>query len=159
MSDVALASRLAERFRWPIALTGGASVAMAAADLLSWVSDRLTFYAAAGVGVIAAAMFFCAVVDMKFQRAVFALNADRRAEARKRRWLSVLAGEGLPVEDRVLLAINWLLLTVSLFAADVANRAPAAALGFAGCFLVGVALISLMAARGYPADWFVPPSS
>ena len=156
MEDNPLASRLAERFRWPIALVGGASAVVAAANLLSWVPDHLTAYTAASVGIAAAAFFCCAVFDMKLQRAVSALNFDRRAEARKRGWLTRLTGFSLPLGDRLLHAIAMFLLLVTLVAANIYHRAPAAGLGFAGFFLICVAQIALMA-RGQPTDRFMPP--
>ena len=158
MEDSPFASRLAERIRWPIALSGAAAAMVAVADLMSWVSSRVTIYAAAAIGMAAGALFFCAVFDMKLQRAMSALNADRRAEARRRGWLARLTGIGLPIGDRALFATGLILAIVTLFATNIAHHEPAAALGFAGFFLVCVAHIALMA-RGYPTDQFVPPFS
>ncbi len=151
MEDAPLASRLAERLRWPIAVTGVGAAIVVVADLISWVPDRVTVYAAAAIGTAAGALFICAVFDMKLQRAVSALNADRRADAKRRGWLARLTGVGLPLGDRPLVAAGWILLVVTYYAANMAHRAPAAALGFAGFFLVRMAQI-VLAARNYPTD-------
>jgi hypothetical protein len=143
MEDGPFASRLAERFRWPIVLIGGASAVVTVANLASWVTDRATIYAAAGVGVIAVIMFVCAIFDMRFQRAVAAVNADRESEAKRRGWLSRLTGAGLPMGDRPLLAINILQIILVLFVANVMPHGPAAALSFAGFFLVCMTRIAL----------------
>lgn len=158
MDNNPFASRLAERLRWPIALIGGVSAAVASGNLLNLAPDRVTTFAAVAVALVAASMFLCAVFDMRLQRAVSALNAERRAEARRKGAFSRLTGVGLPAGDRVLLAVSVPLLAVTLFAGNVAHRVPAAALGFAGFFLVVVAQIALMA-RGHPTDRFVPPFS
>jgi hypothetical protein len=158
MDDDPFVSRLARRLRWPIALVGGASAAIASADLLSWAPDRLTVYTAVAVGVAAAILFLCAVFDMKLQRAVSALNADRRASARQRGWVARITGFGLPAGDRVLLVVALPLLLVTLVAANGYHRAPAAGLGFAGFFLIVVAQLALMA-RSQPTDRFLPPFS
>jgi len=158
MGNDPFASRLAERLRWPVALIGGMSAIGAAANLLNWAPDRMTTYTAAAVGFAAASMFLCAVFDMRLHRAVSALNAERRAEARRRGWFSRLTGAGLPVGDRVLRWVSAALLAVALVAGNVSRHAPAATLSFAGFFLVVVAQIALMA-RGCPADRFVPPFS
>ncbi|HLY79597.1 MAG TPA: hypothetical protein VKQ70_09505, partial [Caulobacteraceae bacterium] len=156
MKDDPLASRLAQRLRWPIALVGLAAALGAAADLLSMVPDWLTVYAAAIVGFAAAGMFLCAVFDVKLQRAVSAMNASRRAEARRRGWLSRLTGFGLPTGDPLLGLVGLALLIVTNVAGDIYHRAAAAGLGFAGFFLVGAAAIAVMA-RGYPTDHLVSP--
>jgi hypothetical protein len=105
------------------------------------------------VGIPAAIMSLCSVFDMRLQKAVLAMNAERRLEARRRGWLSRLTGWGLPVGDRVLFAVS-LALWVVLMAAGFSRHGPAVALGIAGFFLVCVAQIALMA-RGYPTDRFV----
>lgn len=157
MDNDPFASRLAERLKWPIALTGAAAVLIATADLLSWVPDRVTAYTAAAVGVGAGIMLLCAALDMRLQRAVSALNAERRREAQGRSWLSRLPGlVRLRGVDRDLFAVGFALLLVISVAANVSPRGPAAALAFAGFFLICVAQIALMA-RGYPTDRFVPP--
>lgn len=158
MEDIALTSRLADRFRLPIALIGGVSAMLAVADLASWVPQELTAYAVAAVGVPAAALFCCAVFDMKLQRAVSALNFERRAEVRQRGLFIKLTGIGLPSGDGVLAAVAIVLLIVTLIAAIFFHRAPATGLGFAGFFLVTVARIALMA-RLQPTDRFIPPFS
>ena len=139
-------------------MIGGMSATVASGNLLNWAPDRVTTYAAVAVALIAVSMFLCAVFDVRLQRAVSALNAERRAEARRRGWFSRLTGVGLLAGDRVLLAVSVPLLAVALFAGNVAHRAPAATLGFAGFFLVVVAQIALMA-RGRPTDRFAPPFS
>jgi hypothetical protein len=149
-------SRLADRLRWPIALTGVASALIAVADLLTGIADRVTVYAACAVGLCAVIVFVCAVFDMRFQRAVSVLNAERRAEARRRGWLSRLTGVGLPMGDPLLLSVSSLLLIVTLVAGNLVHHGPAAMLGFAGFSLVGMAQAALMT-RGYPKDRFVPP--
>ena len=151
MDDKLLASRLAERFRWPIALAGGTSAALVGANLLSWFPDKLTVDAALAVGVAAAVMFCCGVFDMKFQRAVSALNFSRRSEARRRGWLTRLTGCGLPSGDRLLWSVAIILLIVTLVAGNIYHRFPAAILGFAGFFLLCMAQIALMV-RGQPTD-------
>ncbi|MFZ4607516.1 MAG: hypothetical protein ACOYM5_14800 [Caulobacter sp.] len=158
MEDISLTSRLADRFRWPIALIGGVSAMLAVADLASWIPQELTAYAAAAVGVPAAALFCCAAFDMKLQRAVSALNFERRAEARQQGLFVRLTGIGLPSGDGVLAAVAIVLLIVTLIAANFYHRAPATGLGFAGFFLVVIVRIALMA-RGQRTDRFMPPFS
>ena len=83
MDTEVLASRLATRLRLPIAAVGVASLLLAIANLfLHVVDDRLIIVAATVVGIAAVVLFLCAVFDMRFQRALSALNAERRAEAR-----------------------------------------------------------------------------
>jgi hypothetical protein len=152
MEQAPLASRLAQRLKWPIALIGGGSAAMAGANVLNWVPDRLADYTAATVATAAACMFVCAVFDMRFQRAVSALNADLRAETRRKGWVSRITGAGLPMVNRVLLAVSILLLAVIAVAAG--GHPSAAELGFAGFFLVCCTQIALMV-RGQPTDRWV----
>ena len=159
MDNDPFASRLAERLRWPIAFIGAVSAAVAAGNLSDRTSDRVTTIAAAAVALVAASMFLCAVFDMRLQRAVSALNAERRAEAKRRGWFSWLTGFGLPgIGDRVLLAVSVPLLAVALVAGNVGHHAPAAALSFAGFFLVTVAQIALMV-RGRATDRVAAPFS
>jgi hypothetical protein len=156
MDNDPFASRVAARLKWPIALVGAGSAMTALSNLLNWASDRVTTYAAVVVAVAATGMFLCAVFDMRLQRAVLHLNADRRAEAKRLGWLTRLTGIGLPAGDRVLLALSVALLAITVFAGNGPHRLPPAALGFAGFFLVTVAQIALMA-RGQPTDRFAPP--
>jgi hypothetical protein len=157
MEEVPLPSRLAQRLRWPVAMVGGASAVFAIADLLSWVPDQLTAYAAVGVGLSGATFFFCAVFNMKFQRAVAALNFGRRREGRERGGLIRLMGFGLPVADRVLPAFATLSLIVMLVA-KIDHRVSAAALSFASFFLLCVIQIGLIA-RGQPTSPYLQPRS
>jgi len=151
------ASRLATRFRLPIAAVGAASLLLAIANLFfDAVNDRLIVLAATAVGVAAVAMFLCAVFDMRFQRALSSLNAERRAEARKKGRWSKFTGWGLPVGDRLLMTVSLPLLVVCLMAANLFHRGPATALLFAAFALVGLAQMALMV-RGQPPDrWFDP---
>lgn len=151
------ASRLATRLRLPIAAVGAASLLLAIANLfLQAVDDRLIVVAATVVGVAALGMFVCAIFDTRFQRAVSALNAERRAEARKKGRLARLTGWGLPVGDRLLVAVNLPVLIMCFVAANYFHRLPATALLFAAFVLVGLAQMALMV-RGQPTDrWFDP---
>jgi hypothetical protein len=151
------ASRLATRLRLPIAAVGVASLLLAIANLfLHVVGDQLIVVAATVVGVAAAGMFLSAVFDMRFQRAVSALNAERRAEARENGSLSRLTGWGLPVGDRLLVTVSLPLLVMALVAANYFHRPPATALLVAAFALVGLAQMALMV-RGQPTDrWFDP---
>jgi hypothetical protein len=146
MTSDPFASRLAPRIKLPVALVGVTSAALGAANLLSEsVPDKVATYAAVGVGAPAALLFFCMVFDMRFQRAVSALNAERRGQFR--------AGRGVSGGDPLLLAIAVALIMEGLAAGGVFHRAPTAALAFAACALVIMANIALMV-RGYPSDAF-----
>lgn len=146
------ATRLATRFRLPIAAVGIASLLLAVANLFfDAVDDRLIIVAATVVGIAAAGLFLCAVFDMRFQRAVSALNAERRAEARDKGRLSRLTGWGLPVGDRLLVALSFPLLASCLVAANYFHRGPTTALLFAAFALVGLAQMALMV-RGQATD-------
>jgi hypothetical protein len=124
-------SRLAERFRFAIMLIGAASAALVAGNLLTpLIGDRFVQYAASGVGILAAAMFACAVFDPRLMRAISALNAERRAETQRPWWRRFLPGLDLPV-DRLLFAVGLALIVVTFLAANVFYREAASALGFA----------------------------
>lgn len=151
------ASRLAKRLRVPIAGVGVASLLLGAANLfLGVVGNRLIVVAATVVGIAALGMFLCAVFDMRFQRAVSALNSERRAEARAKGRLPRLTGWGLPMGDRLLLAVSLPLMVMCLVAANYFHRGSTAALLFAAFALVGMAQVAMMV-RGQPTDrWFDP---
>jgi hypothetical protein len=148
---------LASRFRLPIAAVALISAALAAANIAQFLSDRAAMCVAIGVGVAAATMFFCAVFDMRLQKAVSALNAERRAQARALGTRAArLLGWGLPVGDRLLFAVSLPLLVVGLISANVFNHLAAAALSFAAFFLTVMTNIALTA-RTYPTDRFMGP--
>jgi hypothetical protein len=154
MESELLASRLAARLRIPIAILGSTSALLATANLITpWVPDLVVTYAAIAVACAAAVIFFCATFDPRFQKAISALNAERRAQAHQLGAIARLLGLGLPAGDRVLFALSLILLTVTLGAS---NPLPAAALGFSAFLLVGMSQIALMV-RGYPTDRYVPP--
>lgn len=114
-----LASRLAKRLRLPIAAVGIGSVFLAAANLfLQVVDDRLIAMAAVAVGVAAAGMFLTAVADTRFQRAVSAMNAERRAQFRQQGRLARLTGWGLPLGDRLLVRVSVPVLALLLIAGN-----------------------------------------
>lgn len=151
-----LASRLASRFRLPIAAVALISAALGAANTAQLLSDRAATYVAIGVGVVAATMFFWAVFDMRLQKAVSALNAERRVQARALGTRARLLGWGLPIGDRLLFAVSLPLLVVGLVSANVFNHLSAAALSFAAFFLTVITNIALTA-RTYPTDQFMGP--
>jgi hypothetical protein len=101
-------------------------------------------------------MFFCAVFDARLQKAVSALNAERRAQARASGMRARLLGWGLPVGDRLLFIVSLPPLVVGLISAYVFNQLPATALCFAAFFLSAMTNIALMA-RSYPTDRFMGP--
>jgi hypothetical protein len=121
--------------------------------MTSSIPEVVPRYAAIAVGIAAAAFFLCATCDMRFQKAVSALNAERRAQARRRGWKARLLGLGLPVGDRLLFGVSLVLLLVTMVATLIPDHAAAAALGLSAFFLVGVGQIALMV-RGYPTDRF-----
>ena len=145
------AFRLAKRLRLPIAVVGVASLLLAVANLLHVVGDQFIVIAATVVGAAAVGMFLSAVIGMRFQRAVSALNEERRTEARERGRLSRLTGWGLPLGDRVLVSVSLPLLVLALIAANYFHRLPATALLFAGFILVSVAQLGMMV-RGEPTN-------
>ena len=151
------ATRLATRFRLPIAAVGIASFLLAGANLFfDAVDDRLIIVAAAVVGIAAVGLFLCALLDMRFQRAISGLNAERRKEGRDKGRLSRLTGWGLPVGDRLLVAVSLPLLAICLVAANYFHRGPTTALLFAAFALVGLAQLALMV-RDRPTDrWYDP---
>jgi hypothetical protein len=153
------ASRMAMRLRLPIAAVGVASLFLAIANLfLHSVEDQTIELAAAVVGVAAGGMFVSSVFDMRFQRALSALNAERRAEARELGRLSRFTGWGLPAGDRLLVAVGLPLLGMALIAANYFHRGPATSLLIAGFALVGLAQMALMV-RGYSTDSWHDPFS
>ena len=154
------ASRLAKRLRLPIAVVGVASLLLAIGNLfLHVVSDQFIVMAATVVGAAAVGIFLSAVFDMRFQRAVSALNAERRTEARERGRLSRLTGWGLPLGDRLLVTVSLPLLVMALICGQrLSPPTGKTALLFAAFALVGLAQIALMV-RGHRTDrWFDPLS-
>ena len=151
------ATRVATRFRLPIAAVGIASLLLAVGNLLfEAVNNRLIIVAAAMVGIAAVGLFLCAVFDARFQRAVSALNAKRRRAARNKGRLSRLTGWGLPVGDPLLLGVSLPLLAACLVAANHFHRGPTTALLFGAFALVGLTQIALMV-RGQSTDrWYDP---
>ncbi len=145
------ASRLAVLVRLPVVVVGAASLVLSVANLLDRVDDQVIVVAGVVVGAAAVAMFLFAVFDMRFQRAVSALNAERRTQAKKLGGMSRVTGWGLPPGDRVLVAIALPLLAIALVAANYFHRLPATALPFAAFALTMVVQIGLMA-RGHPTD-------
>lgn len=157
MEKDVFATQLARRFRLPIAAVGIASLLLAAANLFfDAVDDRLIMVAATVVGVAAVGLFLCAVFDVRFQRAVSALNETRRAEARNKGRLSRLTRWGLPVGDWLLVSVSLPLLAVGLVAANQFHRGPPTALLFAAFALVALAQIALMV-RGQSCDCWKEP--
>jgi hypothetical protein len=155
MESARPATRLAQIFRWPIVLVSAACGLVVAADMtVTRIAPEALFGGAAAVAAAGVILFLTAVLDMRFQRAVSALNAELRAEARKRGGLSRL-GVGFRSIDPLLMALMLLLLLVVWFCGAL-HRAPDAALGAAALWLLGCAQVA-GAARGYPTDKFVPP--
>ena len=149
MESEVFASRLATRLRLPIGGIGIASLLLAVADLFFHaVGDRLMIVVAAVVGIAAVALFLCIVSDVRFQRAVSALNAERRAQAREK-GRSSMTGWGLPIGDPLLAAVSLPLLAMCLVAANYFHRGPATALLLAAFGLVALAQMALMV-RGRP---------
>jgi hypothetical protein len=157
MGTDVLATRLAMRLRLPIAAVGVGSLFLAVANLfLDAVDDRLIGIAAMVVGAAAAAMFLVCVSDQRFQRAVSALNARRRTQAREKGRSSRLPGWELLPGDRLLVTVNVPLLVMTLIAANSIHRLPATLLLIAAFALGGMAQIALLV-RGQPTDrWFDP---
>ena len=150
------ASRLAARVRLPVVAVGVASLVLALANLRNVIDDQLIVVSGIIVGAAAAAMFLSAVFDTRFQRAVTALNAERRSQAKQIGRLSRVTGWGLPLGDRLLVTISLPLVAMALLAANYFHRLPATALLFAAFFLTTVVQIGLMA-RGHHTDrWFDP---
>lgn len=151
------ASQLAARFRYPIAAIGVASFLVAIANLfLHVVDDRIIGAAAAVVSFAAAGMFACAVLDGRFQRALSALNGERRTRARQRGLLSGLTSWGLPSGDRLLVTVGVPLLVMGLVAANDFHDGAVTALLFSAFALVGLAQMALMVRR-QPTDRWVDP--
>lgn len=151
MESDLLASKLASRFRGPVAVIGAASAVLAIANGMRLGVPDIVAYAAAGAtGLLAASIFICSVFDIRFQEAIFALNAERRAAADKMGWKARRFGIGLPVGDRLLFALSFLLVVVMIIA-GAAHRFPAHVLSFAAFMLIGCCNIALMA-RGYPTN-------
>jgi len=151
IQKVPLATRLVLRLRVPILLLGGAVVFLLAARLLRLgVGDETVTAAAMVVAVPASALFLCAAFDARFQNAVSALNAERRAAAEKLGRTAKLFGWGLPTGDPLFLVVN-LSLVAGVVAAKFDQDFPAVCLGFAAFFVVGIGSIALMV-RGYPTD-------
>ena len=148
------ASRLAERLRWPIAAVGLLAVAMTIASLMSLLSDGATATLAVLVAVPGVGLFLCEVFDPRFHNALSALNAERRQQARAIGFAARLFGWGLPVGDRLMFAVGLPLLFAGLVSGNLFHKFPAAALSFAGFWLVGAAQIALMV-RGHPVDRFL----
>lgn len=148
--------RLAERLRISIVLVSFAVLVLASAHLFAGVVDDLTItYAAAAVGAAAAIYFLRIVFDKRFQRAISAVNAARRAEARQ--WGGPARPRfGLPVGDRVLAGVGAVLLVMFLIAGNQYRRMPVTALLFAAFGLCVSAQTGLMV-RGAPTDEFHPP--
>lgn len=156
MDTEPFASRLAACVRLPVAAVGVASLVIALANLRDVINDQLVVVAGIIVGAAAAAIFLSAVFDMRFQRAVSALNAERRSQAKQIGRLSQATGWGLPLGDRLLVTISLPLLAMTLLAANYFHRLPATALLLAAFALTTVVQIGLMA-RGHPTNrWFDP---
>ncbi|WP_056762871.1 hypothetical protein [Caulobacter sp. Root1472] len=156
MTQELLATRLARRCRLPIVALALVSAALVAGNLLSLVLDGVVTYLAVGVGCAAAILFCCATFDGRFQNAVSALNAERRVQAKTLGALARSTGWGLPVGDRLLLAVNIMLIAELTVSASFVHRLPAAALSFAASFLVCMTSIAL-AVRGYSSERFEGP--
>jgi hypothetical protein len=133
------------------------SAALAAANLSSpLISDVVAKYMTIAVAVLAAVMFVCSVFDPRFQNAVSALNAERRAQALKLGWRARLFGWGLPGGDRLLLAVGIVLIVEAWASSNIVHHFSAASLSFAAFFLTAMTSIGLMV-RGYPSDQFKRP--
>jgi hypothetical protein len=135
------------------------SAAVALGNLLNWVSDSLANQAAIAVGLLAASLFLCGILDVRLHRAFSALNARRawrRSDESRLAWFSRVISAGLPNKDRLLFAIAVPLGGLSVFAGSVAQRTPAALLAFAGYFLISMAYIALVV-RDEPTDRYFPP--
>jgi len=152
-----LASRLAVLLRLPIAATVIVSLGLGAANLFPDIpGDGPVVVAAIAVGAAAGGMFLAAVFDPRLQRAVSALNAQRRAEARLKDEPANPARRTPPAADRLLGMLNYPLLAMLLIGANWFHRGPATALLAAAFALTATAQIAL-AARGQPIDrWFDP---
>ncbi len=136
--------RLAVRCRIPVAVAGVVSAVLGIANLLSpIVSDALAQSVALAVGVAAAVMFLSATFDPRFHRAISAINAERRAQARALGWQARLLGWGLPTGDPLLVAVCLLLAAEILVSVSFAHHFPSAILGLAAFFLAGMTSIAL----------------
>lgn len=142
--------------RLPIAAIGLASAGLAVANAAASAPDRVTVAAAAVVACCAATLFLCATLDPGFHRSLSALNADRLLRARELGWSARLFGLGLPVGDRLLFYVGLIALLATLAASNLWHHLPAAALGFAAFFLIGVTQIAIMV-RDAPAHIQAPP--
>jgi hypothetical protein len=109
---------------------------------------------AALIAIPGLGLFLCAIFDPRFHNALSALNAERRQRARTLGWAARLFGWGLPAGDRLLFAVALLVLT-ALVAGNGFHKPSAAALAFAGFWLVTIAQIALMV-RDRPDDQFIP---
>ena len=151
METESFVTRLAIRFRLPIALVGTAAILLASANLFfQTVDDQLVRYAAIAIGCVTAAFFLSSVFDPRFQRAIAALNSQRRAEAGRVGGPARL-GVGLPSGDTLLTSVSVPLLVLALLAANYYHRFPAAALLFGAFALCVLAQIGLMV-RGLPTN-------
>ena len=152
-----LASRLATRLRVPILVIGAASALVTTAKLMiPSMPDPVVIATAITVSLLAAALFLCAMFDIRFQKSLSALNAERRRQARVLGWHARLLGIGLPIGERAFFALGLVLATLAMVAFNVLGQELAASLGLSGFLLVGVAQIALMV-RGYPTDRFFEP--
>ena len=151
MPEYPFATRLALRVRLSVVCIGAIAALLTAANLVFIIPDRLAIYAAVAIGVMAAFSFLCATFDRRLQNAVSAMNAERRNQAKSgARRVGYFSGSP---EDRALQGVGLILVLETFASAAIAHHASAAALDFAGAFLVFVTLIAVMA-RGYPTDQF-----
>ena len=128
------------------------SAALAIANLVSVLPDNAAAVAAVLIAVPGIGLFLCATLDRLFHNALSVLNAERRQKAREVGWKARLFRWGLPSGDGLLFAVALILIVTVLV---VGHKPQAAALAFAGFWLVTVGQIALMV-RGYPDDRFVP---
>ena len=151
MGQPPLAVRLATRFRIAIAIVGALSALIAITSIVtSWIPHVVVAGAGWAVACVAATLFLCATFDMRFVRALSAVNAERRARARQIGRKARFMGLGLPIGDRLLFIID-LCLIVCVFAASSFSTAL---LSWSGFLLVTTGQIALLV-RGYPTDRFV----
>lgn len=147
MDRAPLASRLADRFRTPAVFAGWLAAALVPADLIGAAPGEVTASAAVAVGAAAVVLFVVAVCDPRFQKAVSALNVERRRLARAMGWRARLIGWGLPNGDGSLIVLRLVLFAELLAACAMAGHVAATSLAVAAFALTTLLTMALLAAR------------